>query len=522
MDQDTVCRLKELSKELEAAVQRLGEHAKSPGGFSFSGEFRADKESVDVRRERERAKACVLAVLADMKTLICEPRDFLQQLACQIEVLACIHWLSEFQILACIPASSPAVNDRQAGFKGGRNVLGVPVEPERSAMAIKDLSDLAGVPEALLTKIVRLTSTYGFLQEAQPGFVAHTRLSSQFLADHSLLDAATFLADSVAPAALHMVNGVPQRPRFSSHLFAGLGVGVGVGAVPSPFFVARQERPKLNRQWIAYLRHAAGLCQAEEMAEMLARLNWANVSNACIVEAYHYLSVLVLARQVNAASTDLAESLLDLCPMLNVIVQIPVNDSSPPAAPDNANRTYTFAPSSSSAKPPDISPTGISPTRRDSRAATNGSGSGGGNITVTHSLPGQPQTVTDAAVYILHLPAATALGESSALLSTQLQDHLDVLRGNGGLLLILTPRVLPQPGSDRSIEGIARARDLAMIQLAEGCEMEVADFTDMINTTRDKIGRLVVMNSLRSRDGLLLALAVKYQTWDDTSLVSLE
>ncbi|PNP49031.1 hypothetical protein THARTR1_10213 [Trichoderma harzianum] len=507
MDQDTVCRLKELSKQLEAAVQRLGEHAKSPGGFSFSGEFRADKESVDVRRERERAKACVLAVLADMKTLICEPRDFLQQLACQIEVLACIHWLSEFQILACIPASSPAVNDRQAGFKGGRNALGVPVESERAAMAIKDLSDLAGVPEALLTKIVRLTSTYGFLQEVQPGFVAHTRLSSQFLADHSLLDAATFLADSVAPAALHMVNGVPQGPRFGSHLFAS--VGVGVGAVPSPFFVARQERPKLNRQWIAYLRHAAGLCQAEEMAEMLARLNWANISNACIVE-------------VNAASTDLAESLLDLCPMLNVIVQIPVDDSSPPAAPDSANRTYTFTPSSSSAKPPDISPTGISPTRRDSRATPNSSGSGGGNITVTHSLPGQPQTVTDAAVYILHLPAATALGESSALLSTQLQDHLDVLRGNGGLLLILTPRVLPQPGSDRSIEGIARARDLAMIQLAEGCEMEVAEFTDMINTTRDNIGRLVVMNSLRSRDGLLLALAVKYQTWDDTSLVSLE
>ncbi|KKP04916.1 hypothetical protein THAR02_02937 [Trichoderma harzianum] len=489
MDQDTVCRLQELSKQLEAAVQRLGEHAKSPGRFSFSGEFRADKESVDERRERERAKACVLAVLADMKTLICEPRDFLQQLACQVrKTIFCIT-PGSFQSTIALPTFSfifppsprfgfccarnmltwdlgarlsPAVNDRPAGFKGGRNTLGVPVEPERAAMAIKDLSDLAGVPEALLSKIVRLTSTYGFLQEVQPGFVSHTRLSAQFLADHSLLDAATFLADSVAPAALHMINGVPQGPRFGSHLFPS--VGGGVGAVPSPFFVARQERPKLNRQWIAYLRHAAGLCQAEEMAEMLARLNWANISNACIVE-------------VNAASTDLAESLLDLCPMLNVIVQIPVDDSSPPAAPDNANRTYTFTPSSSSARPPDISPTGISPTRRDSRAP-NSSSSGGGNITVTHSLPGQPQTVTDAAVYILHLPAATALGESSALLSTQLQDHLDVLRGNGGLLLILTPRVLPQPGSDRSIEGIARARDLAMIQLAEGCEMEMGEFSE--------------------------------------------
>ncbi|KAL7783878.1 hypothetical protein V8C37DRAFT_396669 [Trichoderma ceciliae] len=504
MDQDTICRLKALNKQLESAIQCLGEQAESPGGFSFSGEFRTDKESVDLRRERERAKASILAVLADMKMLICEPGDFIQQLACQIEVLSCIQWLAEFQILACIPAGNPAVNERPAGFKGGRSTLGV--EPER-AMPIKDLAELAGVSQALLTRIVRLTSTYGFLQEAEPGFVAHTRLSSQFVVDHSFLDAATFLADSVAPAALRMVNGLPppRGPRFEPHIFGNVGV-----SPPSPFHVARQERPKLNRQWLAYLRHAAGLCHAEEVAEMLAQLNWSNISNACIVE-------------VNAASTDLAESLVDLCPMMNVVVQMTVDDRTPSSASDNASRNYTFIPSNSSTKPPDIGAAGIS-LRRGGRATTNNGGghSSGGHITVTHLLPGQAQTVMDAAVYILHLSAAPVLGESPASVSAQLQDHLGVLRGNGGLLLILTPRVLPEPGSDCGIEAIARARDLAMIQLADGCEMEAAEFTDMINSIRDGIGRLVIMHRLRSRDGLLLALAVKHQGWGDTSLVSLD
>jgi hypothetical protein len=178
--------------------------------------------------------------------------------------------MAEFQILACIP-------------------------PEVS-VPIQDLGDLTGIPEQQLTRVIRLTATYGLLCEPKPGFVTHTPLSAQFTTEQSLLDAVVFMAESVAPASLQMASATQQFGSTRNPTETAYNLAI---STVRPFHAARQESPKLDRQWSAYLYHAAGLQQEDTLVDALSRLSWANLGNACIVEvsklkpAARHLSLLV-------------------------------------------------------------------------------------------------------------------------------------------------------------------------------------------------------------------------------------
>lgn len=127
-------------------------------------------------------------------------------------------------------------------------------------------------------------------------------------------------------------------------------------------------------------------------------------------------------------------------------------------------------------------------------------------ITVTFRETGMPQPVIGAAVYILHLPAVGDLARA------ELYRHLGPLRASGGMILVLTTRVLPEPGSlpNPRVEAAARARDLAMLQLANEGEMEMTELLQVVDSVSDDVGKLVVANRLASYNGLILALALKH------------
>lgn len=122
-----------------------------------------------------------------------------------------------------------------------------------------------------------------------------------------------------------------------------------------------------------------------------------------------------------------------------------------------------------------------------------------------------PQPVTDAAVYIIHIPAAS-LGLT---IKAELDDYLSILSASGGIMLVLTTRLLPEPGtlSNPEIEAGARARDLTMSQLANESEMEMSELLSIIRTVGDSAGKLVVTNQLRSNNGVVLALTIKCQAY---------
>jgi len=179
----------------------------------------------------------------------------------QVESLACLKWLAEFQILECIP--------------------------QEGSLPIGDLSDLAGVPEAQLRRIIRLTASAGFLQETKPNFVAHTTMSAQFLASQSLSDAIVFITATATPSALQMVDAT-RLASTSTHRDATRKNATAYDPAlhpTRPFRAACQEGSKLGRQWQAFLAHAARSHSEDELVDIFSRLNWSSLGNACIVEA---------------------------------------------------------------------------------------------------------------------------------------------------------------------------------------------------------------------------------------------
>ena len=139
-------------------------------------------------------------------------------------------------------------------------------------------------------------------------------------------------------------------------------------------------------------------------------------------------------------------------------------------------------------------------------------------ITVQKRALGELQTVKDAVVYILHLPASLAVLSQPlpASMLVELRAHLVVLRVNTAATLILMVHLLPEPGTvEPHVEAMARLRDLARLQLANEREMEMGQMVEMVNSAHDSTGCLVVVDKLRSRNSATVALAVKYQLYTE-------
>ncbi|OJJ57384.1 hypothetical protein ASPSYDRAFT_180018 [Aspergillus sydowii CBS 593.65] len=450
---DGLSRLEAESEQLAATIKSYINHRRD---VESSDQLRA---SPDANIEASRTKSAIHASIANIKTLLGGPVELLQDLARQIEMVACFRWLAEYQILACIPAEG--------------------------SMSIQDLADLAGVPEIQLRRVIRLMGTSGFLQEPMPNYVSHTPLSAQFVTNQSWLDAAVFMAELAAPTALHMPTATHQfgGSRHPTETAYNLALNT-----LQPFGAAIQERPKLGRQWSAYLHHVVGLHQEKKIADMLSQLKWSSLGSSFIVE-------------VGAQSTSMAHHLANKFPTLHLIVQIDRSRAS------KLNPDYLWPGEMMNGLARDFTPQPESSPRPGSASSS--------RVTVTYRSAGMPQPVVDAAVYILHVPVLSTGADGMDTVKTELQDYLGILRATGGILLIPTANLLPEPGSlsDPNFEAVARTRDLNYLQLANEGEMEMTDLFSAIETTRDGLGRLVITNQLRSHNGLTVCLTLKHETY---------
>ncbi|KAI0469984.1 hypothetical protein GGR56DRAFT_661445 [Xylariaceae sp. FL0804] len=124
------------------------------------------------------------------------------------------------------------------------------------------------------------------------------------------------------------------------------------------------------------------------------------------------------------------------------------------------------------------------------------------------TLGGARQTVTDAGAYIVHLPTC-----SPDIALAELRAHGEILRAGNRVMLIPTSHFLTEPGStaNRRAEGVARSRDLSLLQLANAKEMELTELLEMIDSVKVNNGKLIVTRKLLTADNVIVALVVKYQ-----------
>lgn len=404
---------------------------------------------------REAIRA-VLAKTAKTRALLAEPADFLRQLAIQNQLVACLQWLGEFLVLACIPSTG--------------------------SVPIKDVAQLSAVPEAQLLRIIRMTATAGFLREPCAGHVAHTPISAQFISKTSYRDAAMFLAEHAASAALQMAS--------HTHRLQDTGDSINLNGNGQHVQTMLARNPRYERQWAAYLKHVGDESHIDGVTEVLSRLDWSNLpDDAQVVEAC-------------ASSPQLSSMLADLHPALHFVVQL------------DPSRASTFRKGSE----PPLTRNGSVYVDRELSLQPDVSSS---RITIESRLPGTPQTVCDAAVYILSIPPSSSHLFSSqpgavprcfrSRITAELKAHMDVLSASNGTLIISTGPVLPEPGTvDPEIEAVARLRDLSLFQLFNEYEIEMLELVELVNGVVDGSGQLLVVNQLRSRRKVIVALCVKY------------
>ncbi|KAK4119020.1 O-methyltransferase family protein [Parathielavia appendiculata] len=475
MDISRLAEIESCANELSHAAKTLAEYCQTAQTQVSDSDSSTGLPSVapDRPSQAHRARKSILASVARLQNLIAEPGRFLEQLASQNQLLACLHWLSEFQVLACIPLQG-----------------NVPA---------RDVAELTGVPEILLVRVVRMTSTAGFLCEPRPRHVAHTPLSAGFVTKPSLGDAAVFLGGTVGRAALHMAAatqryGETERPEQSSFVLSD--------KAQQSFHQACEQRPKLQRQWAAYRRWLLDV--EDRLAELLSRFDWERQRSACIIEAGPLPSCIV--RRIAERNSHLHITVQISEPSLfDTAHHAATGGTGTASVRDLFGATISSPPSPASVSPPVPSLSPSPPSLHSS------------HVSVQRRATGQPQTVRNAGVYVLNLgsPSTTPAESLSSLIArvtAELLAHLPVLRHNRGATLVVAMRLLPDPESaDAAVEADARTRDLVLLQLANERDLEVSELVDLIQAVGDRTGRLTVVSRATGRDNSVTALAVRFQ-----------
>jgi hypothetical protein len=141
-------------------------------------------------------------------------------------------------------------------------------------------------------------------------------------------------------------------------------------------------------------------------------------------------------------------------------------------------------------------------------------------IQLQQRMPGTPQPVEDAAVYIINFPLPEPGATWTSLMAeidSELRAHLVALQKRPETTLVLTAPALPERGTTHADPDLgSRLRDLSLMQLANEREHEMLEVVNLLNGMGDGEGRLVLVNKVRSggRHGAV-ALEIKYQAYPE-------
>ena len=153
-------------------------------------------------------------------------------------------------------------------------------------------------------------ATAGFLHEPRPGQVAHSPLSAQFVTRPALLDAAVFMSDTAASAALKMSSATKQFAGSDRPDRSAFNVAFDTSITFAGCF---EQRPKLQRQFAAYLSCSTSDEDAGVL-DVLMRLDWRSLGNATVVDVSPPASSALLSFQSSRTPDPGDMSLLDVGP----------------------------------------------------------------------------------------------------------------------------------------------------------------------------------------------------------------
>ncbi|KAH9866832.1 hypothetical protein IAQ61_007421 [Plenodomus lingam] len=193
----------------------------------------------------------------------------------QVQVVACLRWLCEFNILPCIP--------------------------KHQSVSYEDLSQLALVPEGHLRRICRMLIAAEFLEEVASTHVGHTALSYAFVNNFALSDGLAFLTETILPASLKMVEASkPFQKTYQSPYSAAFGVSTS-------FTDQALQHSRLSRQFDHFIRCIAS-DTGDELLDILSQMSINGGKEALVVD-------------VECTSLTIVQTLAALHPRLSFVAQ---------------------------------------------------------------------------------------------------------------------------------------------------------------------------------------------------------
>lgn len=96
----------------------------------------------------------------------------------------------------------------------------------------------------------------------------------------------------------------------------------------------------------------------------------------------------------------------------------------------------------------------------------------------------------------------------------ELHAHASVLRLNSMAILVVAPKLLPEPGSvPVEVEAHARMQDFAALSLGQEGALEVSELVKLVEEVCDVHGSLIVAEHIRKDNGATVGLKVRHQSF---------
>jgi 6-hydroxytryprostatin B O-methyltransferase len=152
--------------------------------------------------------------------------------------------------------------------------------PSTGSISYASLAADAGVPERTLKTVARMIMTSQVFYEPQPGSIAHTATSAQFVTNQSLNDWAQFMCEASVPAALSLVAATERWPTSDSRTETAYNVAADTDL---PFFDHLATLPERTRQFAGYMKNVTS-SEGTKLDHLLSGFNWAGLGSARIVD----------------------------------------------------------------------------------------------------------------------------------------------------------------------------------------------------------------------------------------------
>lgn len=302
---------------------------------------------------------------------------------------------------------------------------------------------MACVSVSELSRIVRFTAISGFLCEPRTNSVAHTCLSRKFLLKTALPDAVLFLGDTVFNTTLYtprtmQLQGQESHGRNATFAHPGMAFQLDGG-----------HPPRLKRRATAFQRQVLQQALSSESAT-------ADLLEPWMASAFPDNSTVV---QVCCESDTIARAIARRHPQLSFVIQL---------------------------------------TTKTEPACEGGDYSANmGHFAILQCGPMSAQPITDAWLYIIHLPTPSFLPMSADILSHashMLWIHFDILRQNRySTLVIVANALVGSAKEDSKAEAAARMYDLLLMQMtADKHAITMDQMEQLLSNIRDASWRLVI------------------------------